>query len=113
VHRSDVLLKTNMKKEVWRENLNKLKAYFDEHGNFFVPLRWKTDPNFARWVENIRNSPNDMPAALNRELTKIGFSIHSASNWNIMYSIVMFRPILKNMKIYLIGLLINEGLSPF
>lgn len=38
----------------WHRNLNKLRAYFEQHKNSDVPNNWPEDPKLASWVSNQR-----------------------------------------------------------
>lgn len=75
-----------MATRVWEQNIRKLKVYYEEHGNFFVPVGWRKDLRFALWVENVRKSPGSLPPDLQNALKKIGFSLSSSSDWNVMFS---------------------------
>lgn len=75
-----------MSNNLWKENINKLKAYHKKFGNYNVPTFWKSDPRFAKWVENIRKYPNRLQPLELRALKRMGFSFKYSPDWDEMYS---------------------------
>ncbi|HTJ48854.1 MAG TPA: helicase associated domain-containing protein [Cyclobacteriaceae bacterium] len=73
-------------KNIWKEKISKLKAYHKKHGNYNIPLDWKEDVKFSKWVENIRRQPTKLPKELHQQLTKIGFDFNIVSDWEHMFS---------------------------
>ncbi len=71
--------------DFWVENIKMLKAYRKEYGDFNVPINWKKNLQFSRWVENIRKHPKKLPLEYYNQLKKIGFDFHIASNWETMF----------------------------
>lgn len=70
--------------KVLKENFRKLKAYHQENGSFDVPPNGK-DKRLARWIDNIRNHPERVPAKVYNALVKLGFQFHASADWNTMF----------------------------
>ena len=77
---------TSVEADLWTENLGKLKTYYKKYGNYNVPLNWKPDKQFSRWIENIRKHTNRIPKELYKQLQRIKFNFTVQSDWDTMFS---------------------------
>lgn len=69
----------------WTKNLQKLKAFKKSYGHTHVPSNWREDPILARWVANIRKSPQRFPGALVLALRRLNFDFGTDRSWQGMY----------------------------
>ncbi|MFZ6009114.1 MAG: helicase associated domain-containing protein, partial [Bacteroidota bacterium] len=83
--RQGIKMGIDAKDTFWKENIVKLKRYYAEHGDYFVPPNWKQDRKLATWTENIRKHPKRLPAKRLKELKKLGFVFDMPKDWNGMF----------------------------
>ena len=73
----------------WEEMFTALKAYKQTYGNYYVPKRWKDNPELAQWCQRQRNvyKNNKLSPDRFRRLEDIGFVWDPlVANWEEMFA---------------------------
>jgi len=60
--------------EIWENNYEKLKMYYEKYGDCNVPITYKSDPAFGRWVRKQRAVEPELSLERIHRLNELQFS---------------------------------------